>query len=679
MKAQNNIIIVQARQTSQRLPNKTIKKIGKFSICEIINKRLSKSKLSSKVIFAIPKNKKNEKLKKHLIKIKAEVFSGSEENVLKRYFFAAKKFKANNIIRVTADCPLIEGKLIDEMIKIFNKGKFDYINNAKPPYFSDGFDIEVFNFKSLKIAYNNVLSKAEKEHVTLHFKKNPKFKKKIFNQLNNYNAKLSIDDTNDLKNIKRIFNFYKPNIYFSVKSIFKKNLHNKLLKKNLSVEDQLKTKTFQGQKMWIKANNFIPSGGMLLSKNPLRYLPDYWPTYFHQAKGCMITDLDKNKFIDFSLMGIGTNVLGYANSKIDNAVKKIISRSNMSTLNCTEEVILAEKLVELHPWSKKVKFARTGGEANAIAVRIARAASKKDNIAFCGYHGWHDWYLSTNLNGKSKTKNLDAHLIKGLKIEGVPKNLKETAFPFNYGDLTQLKKLILNKNIGTIKMEVCRNTAPDKKFLKEVRKICNKKKIILIFDECTTGFRQTLGGLHKEVGIEPDMAIFGKALGNGYAITAIIGKEEIMDYAQDTFISSTFWTERIGPTAAIATIDFMKKNQSWRIVKKIGEKIQKKWMQIASNNKVKININGIPSLTNFTFSNINHQKYKTLITQEMLLKNILATTAVYPCINHSDKIINTYSEILNDIFKIIKKCEDGHDINKFLKSKDSMKEFKRIN
>ena len=167
-------------------------------------------------------------------------------------------------------------------------------------------------------------------------------------------------------------------------------------------------------------------------------------------------------------------------------------------------------------------------------------------------------------------------------------------------------------------------------------------------------------------------------MGNGYAITAIIGKEEIMDYAQDTFISSTFWTERIGPTAAIATIDFMKKNQSWKIVKKIGEKIQKKWMQIAASNKVEINVNGIPSLTNFTFPNNNHQKYKTLITQEMLLKNILATNAVYPCINHSDKIINTYSDILNDIFKIIKKCEDGHDINKFLKSKDSMKEFKRI-
>lgn len=185
--------------------------------------------------------------------------------------------------------------------------------------------------------------------------------------------------------------------------------------------------------------------------------------------------------------------------------------------------------------------------------------------------------------------------------------------------------------------------------------------------------------MHKEIGVDPDIAIFGKALGNGYAITAVIGKKEIMDYAQDTFISSTFWTERVGPTAALATIDFMKKNQTWKFIKNTGEKIQKTWKQISSENNIKIKINGIPSLTNFTFLSINHQKYKTLITQEMLLRNILATNAFYPCINHTDKIINIYSEILNDIFKIIRKCEEGHDVNKFLKVEESLKEFKRMN
>ena len=185
---------------------------------------------------------------------------------------------------------------------------------------------------------------------------------------------------------------------------------------------------------------------MLLSKNPDRYLPDLWPTYFKSAKGCKIKDYDNNNYVDLSLMGVGTNVLGYANSQIDNAVKKNISKSNMSTLNCKEEIILAEKLIELHPWADMVKFARAGGEANAIAIRIARAASGKDNVAFCGYHGWHDWYLSTNLNNNKRiNKNLDSHLIKGLKINGVPKSLKKTVFPFIYGDEKGINKLIREK------------------------------------------------------------------------------------------------------------------------------------------------------------------------------------------------------------------------------------------
>ena len=675
----NNVIIIQSRQTSYRFPNKVLKKIGKFSLCEIIQKRLKKSKLANKIIFAIPNNKNNRKLLKHLNTIKANVFLGSEKNVLERYFLAAKKFNAKNIIRITGDCPLIEGRLIDEMINKFKKGKYDYVNNAKPPHFSDGFDIEVFNFKSLKDAFKNASTTIEKEHVTPYIKKNKKLNIGRFNQVESFDTKFSIDEPKDLKNVKKIFDFFSPNIYFSIRSIFKNNLHKKLIKMKSTKAQKLKTKTQQGQILWRNAKKIIPGGVMLLSKNPERYLPDFWPTYFTSAKGCVITDFNRNKFIDLSLMGVGTNVLGYANSKIDNAVKKIISKSNMSTLNSIEEIKLAEKLIDLHPWSHKVKFARTGGEANAIAIRIARAASKKDNVAFCGYHGWHDWYLSTNLNNKSEGKNLDTHLIKGLKIEGVPKNLKKTSFPFNYGDFNSLKKLISEKNIGIIKMEVCRNTEPNKKFLKNVRKICNEKKIILIFDECTTGFRQTLGGLHKDVGVNPDIAIFGKALGNGYAITAIIGKRDVMDYAQESFISSTFWTERIGSAAALATIDFMEKNKSWKNVKAIGKKIQKKWRDVAVNNRLKIKVNGIPSLTNFTFQSPDHQKYKTLITQEMLLNNILATNAIYPCINHNDKVINFYSNKLDNIFKIIKKCEDGYDINKYLKSKESMKEFKRFN
>ena len=188
---------------------------------------------------------------------------------------------------------------------------------------------------------------------------------------------------------------------------------------------------------------------------------------------------------------VGTNVLGYSNLNINRVVNKKISMSNMSSLNCPEEVYLAKKLVKHHPWASMAKFTRGGGEANAVAIRIARSCTKRKNVAFCGYHGWHDWYLSANINSK---KNLDQHLMPGLNFEGLPDNLKNTSFPFPYNNFDYLSKLINKKKIGIIKMEVMRNIKPKDNFLKKIRKLCDKKKIILIFDECTTGYRENMGG-----------------------------------------------------------------------------------------------------------------------------------------------------------------------------------------
>lgn len=435
----------------------------------------------------------------------------------------------------------------------------------------------------------------------------------------------------------------------------------------------------KSQNLWSKANKIIPGGTMLLSKNPNRYLPNAWPTYYKSAKGCVITDLDNNRYWDFSTMGVGTNVLGYGNSKIDNAVKKVIKSGNLSSLNCPEEVFLAEKLLELHPWFDMVRFARTGGEANSISIRIARAASGKDNIAVCGYHGWHDWYLSTNLNF-TKTNNLNNHLMNNLEILGVPKKLKDTVFSFHYGDYKTLLNIVKRKNIGVIKMEICRNTMPNLSFLNKVRNLATKNKIVLIFDECTTGFRESFGGLHKEIKIYPDLAIFGKTLGNGYAITSVIGKKEVMEYAKKTFISSTFWTERIGPTAGLKTLEEMKTIKSWQIIKSTGNKIRQRWEELFNFYNLNVRLNGIPSLSSFVFESKNHQMYKTLITQEMLKKKFLATNTIYPCIKHSDNLIDIYFDNLEKVIKIICDCENGkQDIKKLLKSDISAKDFYRYN
>lgn len=433
----------------------------------------------------------------------------------------------------------------------------------------------------------------------------------------------------------------------------------------------------KGQALYKKAKTIIPGGTMLLSKRPEMFLPNLWPAYFSKSKGCKVWDLDGNEYIDVSIMGIGTNTLGYGNEKVDEAVIRTVKNGNMATFNCPEEVMLAEKLIEIHPWADMVRLARTGGEANSIAIRIARAASGKDKVAICGYHGWHDWYLSANLGDE---QNLSGHLLPGLEPAGVPQPLKGSVFPFNYNNFSELLNLVNKHDIGVIKMEVIRNVEPEDNFLQKVRDLATQRNIVLIFDECTSGFRQSFGGIYKIYGVEPDMAVFGKALGNGYAITAVIGKKEIMEAAQKTFISSTFWTERIGPSAALATLKVMEETKSWEYITQTGIEIKKKWQQLADRYKLPITLWGIPALAGFSFISSNNLVYKTYITQEMLKKNFLASNTIYVCTEHTSKILDDYFSNLEEIFAEIVKFENGEkDINKCLVGPVCHGGFKRLN
>jgi glutamate-1-semialdehyde 2,1-aminomutase len=433
----------------------------------------------------------------------------------------------------------------------------------------------------------------------------------------------------------------------------------------------------KGQELYGKAKKIIPGGTMLLSKRPEMFLPDHWPSYFSKAKGCLVWDLDGKEYLDMCIMGIGTNTLGYGNDEVDAAVIQTIQFGNMSTLNCPEEVWLAEELIQMNPWADMVRFARSGGEANAIAIRIARAASGKDKVAICGYHGWHDWYLSTNHNHGDA---LSGHLLPGLDPTGVPQNLKDTVFPFHYNNIDELEKLLNIHEIGVIKMEVVRNFGPVDNFLQKVRDLATKKNIVLIFDECTSGFRETYGGIFKKYAVEPDVAMFGKTIGNGYALTAVVGKREVMEAAQKTFISSTFWTERIGPTAALKTLEVMKRIKSWEIITENGITMQKGWKKLADSHQINISITGIPSLSTYSFSGENALKYKTYVTQEMLKMGFLASTNFYASVAHKEEHFTSYFSVLDQVYRIISQCENGQkNIDELLEGPVCHAGFKRLN
>jgi glutamate-1-semialdehyde aminotransferase len=265
--------------------------------------------------------------------------------------------------------------------------------------------------------------------------------------------------------------------------------------------------------------------------------------------------------------------------------------------------------------------------------------------------------------------------MSGLNYDGIPDNLKNTSFPFPYNDIDYLNKLVNKKKIGIIKMEVMRNMEPKNNFLKKVRTLCNKKKIILIFDECTTGYRENMGGIHLNFKVNPDMAIFGKALGNGFAINAIIGKKKLMKKAENTFISSTFWGERVGYTAAIATINELKRLNAFKKIKANGKMIKAIWLSLSKKHKVPIKVMGTNAIPSFEFLK-NHSLNKTYLTQEMLTNSILATNTIYINILHKKEIVKKYKSVLNKIFFNI---GNNKNLKKNLRSKICYKPINRIN
>ncbi len=427
-------------------------------------------------------------------------------------------------------------------------------------------------------------------------------------------------------------------------------------------------------KRWEKAIQIIPGGNMLYSKRAEAFLPDFWPTYYTKTKDCFVWDKDGNKYIDM-IFAVGTNVLGYNNSKLEKDVIRAVKKGNMSTLNSYEEVQLTEELLKIDKWAGMVKYARTGAEANSIAIRIAKSFQKyKPNIAACGYHGWHDWYLSSNLSNRN---NLNYHLTKNVKTAGVNEKLKNTTFLFRYNDIERLEYLLKNKKIGIIKMEVERNIKPDLKFLKKVRNLSNRYNAVLIFDECTSGFRENLGGIFHKYKVFPDLVTYGKALGNGHAITAVVGRKKFLRSAEDTFVSSTFWSERIGFVAALSTIEIMKKKKIFLNIKKTGRDIKSKWLLYAKKNNIQIEVFGKDSIPQFKFKKLN-QIYKTYFTQQMLKKKILASNIIYVSSAHESKILNEYYKHLDKVFHEISKT-DVKKIRSLIKGDIAHTEINRLN
>ena len=673
------VAIVQARMGSTRYPNKVMRPICHTPLIGLLLERLARAKRLDQIVLATSANPCNRPLSDYVRSLGFDVYEGSEDDVLDRYYQAACDAQADIVVRITGDCPLIDPQMVDAVVLQLRDTNADYASNTSPPTYPDGIDVEAFRFSALEKAWKEAKAPAEREHVTPFMQDAARFHTmNVFHHTDLSSERWTVDEPEDLEVVARVFEHFDPKRDFSWQDVMQlRHDRPEYFAGNRHLVRDEGAAIGTGPKLWKRARRVIPGGNMLLSKRAEMFLPEQWPAYFSKAKGCRVWDLDGREYIDMSIMGIGTNTLGYGHAEVDEAVRRTITAGNMSSLNCPEEVYLAERLIELHPWADMVRLARSGGEADAIAIRIARAASGREKVAFCGYHGWHDWYLAANLGDE---RILAGHLLPGLAPNGVPNSLKGTALPFRYNQFDELEALVVaHPDIGVIIMEASRNDGPKDGFLEQVRALATDRGIVLIFDECTSGFRETFGGLHKKYGVEPDMAIFGKALGNGYAITAVIGRREVMEAAQNTFISSTFWTERIGPTAALKTLDVMERVKSWEQITQTGHDITDRWKALANKHGLSITTNGLPALTSFSFNSSMALAYKTFITQEMLARGYLAGTSVYVCTDHTSEVVADFFAALDPIFGLVKECEEGRDVTSLLKGPVCHGGFKRLN
>lgn len=432
------------------------------------------------------------------------------------------------------------------------------------------------------------------------------------------------------------------------------------------------------QERYQQAKELIPGGTQLLSKRPELMAPDQWPAYFSVASGCEVWDLDGQHYYDFSTNGIGSCSLGFADPDVTRAVKACVDSGSMSSLNPVEEVELAERLCQVHPWAEQARFARSGGEICAIAVRIARATTRRAKVLICGYHGWHDWYLACNL-GDSEA--LSGHLLPGLAPLGVPRVLSGTALTFSYGDVAAFDALMAEHgpDIAAVIMEPCRNYDPQPGFLEHIRQQTRQNGSLLIFDEITIGWRLVFGGAHLKFDVNPDLAVFAKSLGNGHPIAAVIGTRAAMDGAHDSFISSTYWTERVGPVAALATMDKLEQSNFPEHAAAIGKRVQEAWRQSATTHGLPVSVpDGYGCLAKFAFDHPQAAVLKTAYVQLMLDRGILSGPSIYPTLAHTDEHIDRYATAIEDVFASLARALENDTVDSLLRGPVAISGFKRL-
>jgi glutamate-1-semialdehyde 2,1-aminomutase len=431
--------------------------------------------------------------------------------------------------------------------------------------------------------------------------------------------------------------------------------------------------------LYRRALELIPGGTQLVSRRPSRYAKGVSPVYAVRARGARFWDVDGHEYIDW-VSAIGAIILGYCDPVVDEAVVEQIARGTMYSINHELEIELAEELARTIPCAEMSRYAKCGGEACAIAVRIARGVTGRDKILFCGYHGWHDWYLAANLDAEA---NLDSHLFSGIEPTGVPRALAGTATPFPYGDLAALGQLLDDHRgqVAAVIMEPLRSQLPPPGYLEGVRKLCDQYDAVLIFDEVSCGFRLSLGGVQEYVGVTPDLAVFAKSISNGYPMAAVVGKRRVMEPSARMFISSTYWSDTIGLRAALTTIRELRRREVPAYLDRLGRDLKSRLNELAAATGLNVHCGGInvhPSLSFESDDPTLPVKLTTLYIQEMAKRGCHGYASFYLNAAQGQAEVDQTVSAAREVFTLIRHGLDQNCIDRLLECDLTQDAFRRL-
>jgi glutamate-1-semialdehyde-2,1-aminomutase len=680
------LALIQARMGSTRLPGKVLADIGGHPMVWHVVNRLKQAPSLDQIMVATSKESHDDELADFCQKNNIPCSRGKELDVLDRFYQAAKQFKADVICRITADCPLIDPQVVERVVSIFLKGDYDYVSNVLHYTYPDGLDIEVFSFKALEASWQEVSSQAEREHVTLYFRTSGKFRlANVENDdypIDQY-MRWTVDEPSDLAFVRAIYArlgegekvFGLPDILQllaqapEIKEINKGIICNEGYYKSLAKEPPVPSQNRvlkNSLRIKIRAEKIIPTCSQTFSKAPTQFVQNVAPVFLSRGQGSHVWDVDGNEYIDYP-MALGPIILGHNYPVVTEAVIGQIQLGTTFSLPHPLEVEVAEKLIEIIPCAEMIRFGKNGSDVTSGAVRVARAYTGREIIACCGYHGWQDWYIGTT------TRNL-----------GVPRALQKLTLPFEYNQIKSLEYIFDQHpgQVAAVIMEPIGVVEPLEGFLQEVQELTRREGALLIFDEVVTGFRLAMGGAQEYFGLIPDLACFGKAIGNGYPIATVVGRKEIMKYFDEIFFSFTFGGETVSLAAAQSTISEMLSKKVIRHLWEQGTKLKDGYNVLAREFGMDLFTQclGLPPRTVITFKDDSEAEsllYKSLFQQECLKRGVLFSGGQNICYSHTNADIDYTLRVYRTAMEILKEAIDGDEVAKRLEGPSVQAVFRR--